>query len=371
MPSHVNSAVPLPVERVLLKTLSKNPADRYVTAVEMVAAFRQAVEEAGMTELSAAEYRSAGAPVSTSAVTMPEYLSPTPPYPAVPTPVMQPSGSSSARRKAQRRQRRNLWILGGIGALLLICLASLFIIVSAVSDPDLRPWNSDDLAKDEKPPAIQATPLDLPEVSVSEAERMVEENPDDPVARLVLALAQFRDGSNLAAFRSVFYASNRLNADSALMAAAARRASQINNRGLAVVLYLEVLSNPRLTPELRNEAGEYLYSHVRQYPEPTALLLSEIEPARTRTVYTYALFALAKIQDSRVYNTEQAWSSLEAAFALDDTLPELYLVRGLYYAATDQPEKAMADWGKATELPGCPDWVSAEVLDQIDQLPDF
>jgi serine/threonine protein kinase len=367
LPSHVNPGVPLPVERVLLKTLAKNPPDRYATAVDMVAAFRQAVEEAGITELSAAQYRSSVAPVSSSAVTAPDYISPTPPYPAVPAPMMQPTGSSSARRIAQRR-RKNLWILGGVGALLVICLASLFIIVSAVSDPDLRPWNSD--AVDNEVPTDRPTLFDLPDVSVAEAERLVEENPDDPVDRLVLAMAQFQDGSTLAAFRSVFYASNRLNAGGDLMAAAARRANQANNPGLAVVLYLEVLATDQLSPELRNEAGEYLFNHVQQYPEPTALLLSEIEPARTRTAYMYTLFALAKLQDSRVYNTEQAWNSLEAAFALDETLPEAYLVRGLYYAATDQPENARSDWEAAIKLPGCPAWVSAEALDQLERLPD-
>jgi len=128
---HVNPGVPLPVERVLLKTLAKNPSDRYATAVDMVAAFRQAVEEAGMTELSTAQYRPPAAPVSSSAVTDQTIFHLRRPTRCA-SAMMQPTGSSSARRIAQRR-RRNLWILGGIGALLLICLASLFIIVSAVS----------------------------------------------------------------------------------------------------------------------------------------------------------------------------------------------------------------------------------------------
>lgn len=367
IPSQVNSSVPLPVERVLLKALAKNPADRFATAVDMVTAFHQAVEEAGMTELSAVQYHAAPGPVSSSAVTMPESISPMPPYPSIPTPMMHPAGSSSARRIAQQK-RRNLWILGGIGALLLICLVSLFIIVSAVSDPDLRPWNSDALVVDE--PSEQPPLFDLPDVSLAEAEQLVEANPDDPVARLALAIAQFQNGNTLEAFRSAFYASNRLNADGELIASAARRADQMNNRGLAVVLYLEVLGAEQLSPELRNEAGVYLFEHVQQYPEATALLLGEIERARSRTAYTYVLFALAKLQDTRVYNTEQAWSSLEAAFELNDALPEAYLVRGMYYAATDQPEKARADWEEAINLPDSPAWVSTEALNQLERLPE-
>src|SRR5215510_8938460 len=46
IPSQVNPQVPYPVERVLLKTLAKNRGDRYASAVQMVEAFRTAVQDA-------------------------------------------------------------------------------------------------------------------------------------------------------------------------------------------------------------------------------------------------------------------------------------------------------------------------------------
>ncbi len=52
MPSSINPEIPPQVERVLVKALAKNPADRYQSAVEMIEAFRQAVMDSGLRQLS-------------------------------------------------------------------------------------------------------------------------------------------------------------------------------------------------------------------------------------------------------------------------------------------------------------------------------
>ncbi|NUM46684.1 MAG: serine/threonine protein kinase, partial [Anaerolineales bacterium] len=54
MPTLVNPTVPAAVEAVLLKSLSKQPEDRYPTAVALMDAFKQAVAESQLGELSAA-----------------------------------------------------------------------------------------------------------------------------------------------------------------------------------------------------------------------------------------------------------------------------------------------------------------------------
>ncbi|MBZ0278585.1 MAG: protein kinase, partial [Anaerolineae bacterium] len=52
MPSAANPEVPPEIERVLLKSLAKNPADRYATAKEMTDAFRAAVAASGIKALN-------------------------------------------------------------------------------------------------------------------------------------------------------------------------------------------------------------------------------------------------------------------------------------------------------------------------------
>ncbi len=163
LPSSVNPQVPPAVEHVLLKALAKDRRDRYASAVQMVEAFRQAIDESHMTVISAASYRvpltttPRAGPGSTILDTPVLPLTPAP-VPLVPTPVPSFLGSSilgvggissaslsqsqvvsTLRRREQiRRQRANLWILGGVTGLILALLASLIVTVSAVTDPNIR-----------------------------------------------------------------------------------------------------------------------------------------------------------------------------------------------------------------------------------------
>ena len=52
LPSKLNPEVPPPVEKVLLKALAKNPADRFNSATEMIDAFRKAAAESGLKSLN-------------------------------------------------------------------------------------------------------------------------------------------------------------------------------------------------------------------------------------------------------------------------------------------------------------------------------
>jgi serine/threonine-protein kinase len=52
LPTSINPEIPRQVEAVLLKALAKNPADRYGSATEMTDAFRLAVADTGLNDLS-------------------------------------------------------------------------------------------------------------------------------------------------------------------------------------------------------------------------------------------------------------------------------------------------------------------------------
>jgi len=164
LPSSVNPQVPRAIEQVLLKALAKDRRDRYKSAVQMVDAFRQAIEEAHMAVSPAGSYRVPlpGAPyMSTNNTARDTAILPT--STPTPTPLMQTpsflaglSGSSSAlnntmlnnasisqaqsltalrRREQLRRQRANLWIWGGFAGLIVTILAGVLVTVAAVTDP--------------------------------------------------------------------------------------------------------------------------------------------------------------------------------------------------------------------------------------------
>jgi len=358
MPSRINPEVPPAVERVLLKALAKNPQDRYATATDMVAAFRQAVEEAGVRELSAARHRlSAPLPSSSAATVPPEIVSPPPApvYTGIPSPVMVPTGSSASKQAYQRRA--NLWILGGIGSLLLICLTGLFIIVQAISDPDLRPWNTANTVGAEDEPEAAGLP---PDVSLEEAQHMVEQAPDDPVGYMLLALAQMRNGDREAAITTVTQAIDQLQVPGDLLVATARRAADQGHDVLAAWLYLEILADSNVTLDLRDEAGQYLYEQTRSYPVLTLGIASQLLEGRSKTAPTYTVHALALLQFNRAYTRDQALDSINAALELNDSLAETYLVRAYYYNAIGQRENAKADLQRAISFPDTPGWVFNE-----------
>ncbi len=141
LPSKVNPQVPRPVEQVLLKVLAKDRGDRYPSAVAMMDAFRKAVRESDLKELSAHSYRvpvpsgtGAAPPVAPAPTTLPL-------VPAVPAPIpaAAPTASlgSTAHQQAQQR-RANLWMLGGFAGLIATCLTGMFVTVLALSDASIR-----------------------------------------------------------------------------------------------------------------------------------------------------------------------------------------------------------------------------------------
>ena len=365
MPSTLNPEVPQQVERVLLRALAKEPDARYESAVDMVAAFRQAVEDANLTELSASRLRPQS--ISSTAATIPPDQGsppPTPAYQGVPSPA--PSITDSASRTAYRR-RANLWILGGFGALLLTCLASLFIIVNAVSDPDLRPWKFNDTAN-----ADDSQPTDPPEPglpgpdtfdpfrsgALEEAQALVEQHPDDPTAYLFLAMAQMNAGLRDEALANISRAIREFDASSSMIAEGARRAANANHDDLAVWLYLEALNQDDVPASVRDEAGSYLFSRAQDDPVEMRTLITQFIGQRAATAPVYTMRALAMLSSRTDLMQRRALDDITSALELDDSLAETYLARGIYFYTIGDTSSAADDLHHALDLPDAPSWVA-------------
>jgi predicted Ser/Thr protein kinase/Tfp pilus assembly protein PilF len=107
IPHTINPSVPEPVERVLLKALSKERADRYASVTEMVAAFEQA-------------WLSAGVPMQGTTITMPPQVAPVSAKPAPAAEMVAP-----AEPKAKKKRPRWMIIAGSI-LLFICCLFTFF-----------------------------------------------------------------------------------------------------------------------------------------------------------------------------------------------------------------------------------------------------
>jgi len=109
IPHTINPGVPEPVERVLLKALSKERADRYASVTEMADAFKQA-------------WLSAGVPMKGTTITMPPQVAPVSAKPAPAAEMVAP-----AEPKAKKKRPRWMVIAGAI-LLFLCCLFAFFAV---------------------------------------------------------------------------------------------------------------------------------------------------------------------------------------------------------------------------------------------------
>ena len=368
-PSEVNPDVPPQVEAVLLRALTKEPEDRYQSAAEMMKAFRQAVAEAGMSELSAAVYRTTQPLPSPSAPTIPPDATPAAPANATaPTPILAPSQPTPAlATAAAQRRRANLWVLGGFGMLLFTCLASLFIIASAVSDPKSRPWDVGSGQGQTPVSPLTPTPIALLELSLDEARAQVEARPDDPLAYLQLALAYMQNGETDQALQTLAYARDKLEIPPDYLAASARALAQNGHHDLAYWLSLETLSDADASAVARDEAGRYLFLRTWQSPMQ-ARLISARYLQRRPSVPAYVFNALALLMQDRTLATRQAAEQLERAQALGgENWAEYHLVQGLYARRMGQQEMAEAAWRQALAMDDVPPWVVEAIQRLLDQ----
>ncbi len=386
LPTKVNPSVPVEVERVLLKALAKDPEARYVSAVEMVADFKQAVVSAGLTELSVAPQRlQALVSPMVDIVSESVLATPIPITPAIPSPLPQSFGSTASKRAYRRRA--NLWILTGIGTLLFTCLASLFIIVAAVSDPELRPWNMGNDAdaqedvfvpQDSGPMGvdfftnIRLDDLILTGMTNEEALAYLQEQfqNGDSLAGLMLSFSYIEADNREEAFNVLTEVAADANLSPEQLTELARRAVQGGFDEFAAWLYMEILTRDDLSPQLRGEAGEFLYTHIQTEPQIMRAMLNRFADHHDERAAIYTMQALANILSDRVLAGRQAQSLIESAFALTDSLPEAYLVRGLYYIAAEQMDVALADLARATEFDDAPDWVVREAERLIEEYGD-
>jgi hypothetical protein len=252
IPSQVNPRVPPEVERVLLKSLSKERADRYATVDDMVTAFRAALLAAGKVPLAA----------STSPT-----MVPTPPAPAA---LGEPTAEPSIPAPPPKR---GPWIWVGVGlAVFCLCAFAFLLLIQAGregGDEPTAPEGAQITAPSNSgpvefpvPPAVEEPP------AVLEARRGVGERPEDPTAHLALAEALRSNGINALAVGAYLTAAELLLAQGEELPAAmaALQALQLEGGPGAAGPRAENLSfqamflaadNPGIVPLLSDAGKQY------------------------------------------------------------------------------------------------------------------
>jgi serine/threonine protein kinase len=183
LPMDVNPKVPEPVQRVLLKALAKDRLDRYESVGDMIIAFKQAWEEAGI-------------PMQGTAITMRPGSLKTPTKSQPKSQTVAPAARTVAGASPAKK-RSSSWMWIGVGLVSVLCIAVALLAVWRNRTTLRTPPTTVPVAETV---AISSTPLPVatgipfstlqnisPEVSA--ASDLVLKNPGDPNAHLQLSLA--------------------------------------------------------------------------------------------------------------------------------------------------------------------------------------
>jgi serine/threonine protein kinase len=118
LPREINPAIPETVGRVILKSLAKDPADRYQSVGQMVEAFRKAVAEAAV-------LAEVAPPPSPAVVVEGKPLEAAPFWPepeVTPLPLVEPVAVSFEEEAVPLWQKVPLWVWGAVGGLVLLAV---------------------------------------------------------------------------------------------------------------------------------------------------------------------------------------------------------------------------------------------------------
>ena len=371
LPQTINPNVPEPVQRVLLKALAKERADRHANVSELVAAFKQA-------------WRESGIPMKGTSVTIAKSV-----VPADKTRMKSTAEPTKMAAKAEvaapapsPKKKRSPFIWVGLIVLVGLCLGGLFIArqnrlfaaflnqraterpiaeataVNQIETPARTP---------DQPPTLDPQ-LNLPP-EVLAAQQRAKDNPNDANAQLELALAFWSadmPGATYDALLKVirlvepkneaFYidAGAKFAALEGWLPAAAMYYQAVKNYGVTgtVPAHLQVPFREAVYKgfELQEAPLVLPYDKLAQADQPISLI------AQARNT-----FYLGRIDEAVIY--------LNQVKRLDPEMPEAYLLTAEFASVTGKPDEArLIANGLVADL-SAPPWVRAFAEELIKKLP--
>jgi serine/threonine protein kinase len=312
-PSLINPDIPEPVSNVLIKAMGKRPSHRHNTASEVIQDLKQAIAIGRLGALS--EDRGTLAEVSLSQIRQAYEETDEDNIPTMSTPVLNrgvtpyktpvltttPSGFRTATvvQAEDAPRKRNLWVYGGLGVFMGVCLISIFVVLGAVDNvtqlAQILAGNAQSgalidlaisLADVEKYEDLGVTvnendvPIPLYQVStisIQEALALQATNPNDIIPHLILADAYWAEGDSANARLAITNGLSKNPSKEIYLLSAAQIAQKYEDR-VAQASYLltaasSVEKNPLISVVIRPYLGETLYNLV---PNLKDISLNEI-----------------------------------------------------------------------------------------------
>ncbi len=355
LPRKVNAKVPEAVERVLLKALSKDRADRYATVDDLVQAFKQA-------------WVAAGVPMRGTAITLPHVTagvqSALPPAPSDEKTVEAEAGQGSKKKSFP-------WaIVAGVVVLFLCTLVGLAAfrnggLLRKRLNPTPVPPPTQALGNPQ--PMATLMPVGTPngnQPPLDEAQK----NPNDPNAQLALALSYWDTGQRRLALETLTKAANLASQDRVFLTKAAQEFQARQAWVPASAMYLRVVrtypQNESAPPEVMESLREAAYKAAGETDFGLFLQLDMLErmdqPLALVVRGRAALFG-GKIDEAR--------SLLDQARKVKPDLHEATLLEAEILLKENRGEEARPLLADISSNPTYPEWMRVMAKELLDTLP--
>lgn len=289
LPSSINPDISPVLERVLLKALAKERADRYKDVPSMVAAFKEAwTSSAATVTFSAAPSIPQPVPAPTARASSP-LTAPMPPQPVAP-----PRGVPAPPAAPGQKQKSNRWIWFALGLpLLCVCCLFGFFVFRGVfyqDEPTIPVFGAEPTAEsifDGTPIVIpdlpEDTATDLPQMLLDQAKKLVDDHPKDARAHMMYGLALVHSGQETDGYDEIKKGVNLADKNQAVLLAAAKSFEEQGAWLAAAIVDVQIAKNAKVMPAARVDAmQETFYYGFQDEQAPNVLdysTISDVDPS--------------------------------------------------------------------------------------------
>ena len=346
LPMDINPKVPEPVQRVLLKALAKDRADRYETVEELVKAFKVAWSEAGV-------------PMQGTAITMrPTSLKRETKVQSVAV------AEKTVAVQPEVKKRSSSWMWAGVGVVALLCLAVAFAAIRnnrarLVPDPTevttavvltVTPSSLSTV------PAFQTVVPSGQSPAVAAAQEEVNKDPGDPEAHLKLSLAYWDVDQRRLSAESLAQAANLagpVNKDFFFKAAEdfKLREAWVPAAGMYIRL-VGAYGSDKLPRDVEEDFHEAIYKSTEQKDMPLFVFFERIDAVNLPLGYIargrYALY-YGSIEDAKL--------QLDNAEKLKPDLYEVPLLKAEIEMKAGSLQTAKDIFTSLSSDLGAPEWI--------------
>lgn len=369
LPSDVNPSVTAELERVLLKALAKERADRYPDVSSFVSAFSQAwIAQTGYasTILTSSPDASTIPPGAAAQASLKEADGKGGPEQAV--------GESGPLPPKKRRIPKWTWIT----LVILLCFCCVFIFLATRQAQKQIPEAQQtanalvitSLPSDFAPTvqAVMETAMPVPG-PVKDARKAVEERPDDPQAHLKLAMAYAEADMPRLAMEEMNKTADMGAKDQEFLTRTAEEMMRRQYWLPAVLMYLrlgELVGMEGLTPQQQDAFHESVYKAAvsMDYQFPVVIPMDEL----TNLDNTLAWIAQARYFSSRG-EAEKARRFYDQLLKLNPEIPEIRLTNAEIAFSQKKFDEARKILDGLLNDNTIPPWIKKEGEYLMDQLP--